>query len=189
MYDLRDLLGAEAPRHRRLHAPRASLWTRARILGQPVLVSCHWHLRLRRSVPHLTVGCPLCIECGPLERYDQAYVAAALHQRTERDGAVSDGGHWSLNNLTLPGWLAEELSRQPVVGTDWRGVEADFWHPERRENAPLACNVLGRRDAERWPPSWNVRADLDYAWREYLAMASRQIALEEPTDREPGEEG
>jgi len=189
MYEIRELPPEGSRQPHRLHAPRAALWTRAYLLGGPLLISCHWHLRMRRSVPHLTVGCPLCLEKGPIEQYGQAFVPAAIHQRSQADAIPSRQDHWSQVVLTLPEHVASELSRMNGVGRDWRGCELDLWHPQGRDNAPLALAFLGRHDASQFPPGWDVRLDLDYAWRDWLALAQDSLSSEEPPEREPGEEG
>jgi hypothetical protein len=189
MFETRQLPDPGMPAPHRLHSPRAALFTHARLLGQPLIVSCHWHVRQRRSVPHLIVGCPLCEELGSLETYGQAYAPAVIQQRAMLDARESTDSTWLAVVLMLPEHLAGDVSRHQQGGREWRGLALDLWHPSHKANAPLACRVLGRQDATTWPDGWDVRADLEHAWRDYLALARTLSAADEPQEREPGEEG
>lgn len=187
MFDVRSLPDPAEQPPRRVHTPRPRLHTWARLLGPPVLLTCHWSIDHRASVPHIVPVCPLCEERGAVPQYGQGYFPALIQQLLQADSQPTEG-RWQEQVLMLPEDTIVLAAHHQLVRRDWRGVLVRCG--KSGENRPTVALVEGREDASRWPAPWDVMADLRFIWREYLKAAALYQPLRREADtREPGEEG
>lgn len=188
MLDVRTLPapGEQPPRH--VHAPRARLYTWAKVLANPTTVSCHWSTDQRISVPHTVPVCPLCVEHGRQVQYGQSYFPALVAQLSDQDGQPGDWTHWHEWCLMLPQDVAADLQRDRRVGTNWRGATLKL--TKSKPSAPLVAWARERGDVIDWPAPWDVSVDLRHCWREYLRWAALyQPDLTQYGEQEPQEVG